>query len=272
MIEKFDFNDILIEPETLTDIKSRSLINPFVAHNDSPFGYIELPIFVAPMDTVVDDKNINKFLLNNLNVCYPRTKNPYIKKEGNFFTSYSLVEIQHKLNGAPSNYEKLPYNILIDIANGHMSELLDTVKELKEKISCNLMVGNIANPKTYKALSDAGADYIRCGIGFGAGCFVETTQVITNEGYKNIEDIIIGDEVLTHKGNYEKVYNTISYKTEEDLINIDGTISTKDHKYYVLKNKYIDIVNDDNIHEYAEWVEAYKLDNTYFLLEHVINV
>ncbi len=84
-----------------------------------------------------------------------------------------------------------------------------------------------------------------------------------------ISDIENGDFVLTHTGVYKEVINTIQYNTTENLININDTISTSDHKYYVIDTKYIDKVTDDNIHKYAIWISAEDLDPENHLLVEV---
>lgn len=58
MKNKFDFNDILIQPAKVSTISSRKDINPF--HD----GF--LPLITAPMDTVISDDN--KQLFTNLKV------------------------------------------------------------------------------------------------------------------------------------------------------------------------------------------------------------
>jgi glutamate synthase domain-containing protein 2 len=92
------------------------------------------------------------------------------------FHSFGLNEIETQLNDYKifilknNSFYQYP-NILIDMANGHMSRLIEIVKEIKEKWpSINLMVGNVANPLTYKNLAMAGADLIRLGVGTGRGC------------------------------------------------------------------------------------------------------
>jgi GMP reductase len=165
MKEKFDFNDILIKPSTISSIDSRKEINPF--HN----GF--LPLITAPMDTVIDTKNRYKYSTLNILTCLPRgERNPL------GFESYSLDEI---ITAYKEETLRKDGMYLIDIANGHMEKLRKYVFYIKTRFpKIVLMVGNVANPKTYVELSNAGADYIRVGIGNGGGC---STTVHTGVGF-----------------------------------------------------------------------------------------
>jgi IMP dehydrogenase/GMP reductase len=188
---KFDFNDIVIEPKYLSSISSRKEIDVNVDGR--------LPIFVSPMDTVVDKDNYDVFLKLGMNVCLPR-KTGFIFNKNEMYVSYGLDEIIDTITHHENNrhtpeywykygeeqsvlykYEHKKQAILIDIANGHMDKLYDAIKRYKKIFPyTTLMVGNVANPHTFRMLSEAGADYIRVGIGNGAGCL--TTQQ-TGVGY-----------------------------------------------------------------------------------------
>jgi len=161
---KLDFNDLLIVPKEITDINTRSVIDPYYGNN--------LPLITAPMDTVVSKENAKLFLTNKINVCSPRYLDCKIG-----FKSYSITQIKHLYE----SYQLKTDRYLIDVANGHMDSVLEITKKIKEQnSSITLMVGNVANPETYRLLSEAGADYIRVGIGNGGGCL--TTQN-TGVGY-----------------------------------------------------------------------------------------
>lgn len=63
--------------------------------------------------------------------------------------------------------------------------------------------------------------------GPGRGCVTAGTVVKTSAGEKSIEDMTVGDKVLTHTGEIKKVLNTMEHETGEgeELIRISATHS-----------------------------------------------
>lgn len=113
-------------------------------------------------------------------------------------------------------------------------------------------------------------------IGTGRGCTIEKTQILTNNGYKYIKDIKIGDNVFTHKGRFKKVKNTFEYDNNDILIKPytfygdegDGDFYTPEHKIFAIKNKDI---KDGNKYK-ASWIEAKDIEIGDYLAFPKINI
>ena len=217
-----DFNDILITPAAISSIRTRSIINPY----QMSIGETNwLPIIVSPMDTVIDKNNWQLFLNEKMPICFPRGIRPSDFKDEDLsvlncfksviFFSYSLDETSDMIEWLINNPGKdLEYNLLIDIANGHMKHLVDLVKELRSRTKVQIMVGNIANPETYRILSDAGADYIRVGIGFGGGCL---TAMNTGVGY-SVASLITECNLIKKVKNGAKIVADGGFREYSDII------------------------------------------------------
>jgi len=248
---KFDWNDISIIPATISSISSRSEIDP--TYNS------KLPIFTAPMDKVIDETNVKIFEDNNINICLPRHVKYDVLKNNNYFYSYGLDEIIELLD----NKKELPQKVLIDVANGHMMKLYETSKRIKETFGNNieLMIGNIANPETYREYCKIGVDYIRVGIGGGSACttsanvsihypmaslieecniikwgFDNPTKIIADGGFKNYSDIIkalaIGADYVMLGGIFNKCLESCSDDFIKDDTGKYKQISKEDAKSY----------------------------------------
>ena len=68
-------------------------------------------------------------------------------------------------------------------------------------------------------------------------CFVAGTKVMTYDGEKSIEDIKVGDYVLTHKGRYKRVLDTMQKPTNRTVVvkaeNLGTVECTPNHPFYV---------------------------------------
>lgn len=72
---------------------------------------------------------------------------------------------------------------------------------------------------------------------YSTPCFTAGTLINTKTGFKKIEDVVIGDEVLTHMNQYKKVLN-VGKKPVNDFIKVKGLgideiICTPNHPFYV---------------------------------------
>lgn len=166
MEHKFDFDDLIIIPSIVTNIESRKDID---ITDENGF----LPIFTAPMDTVISDDNKQHFIDNKIYTISNRTEKKIYSKDKYNWVSLGLKEYEeHYLIDDIRRFGEGTYYVLIDIANAHMKKLHDFVKLTTEKYGkdVKLIVGNVANPETYKILSENGVWGIRLGIGNGASC------------------------------------------------------------------------------------------------------
>jgi site-specific DNA-cytosine methylase len=91
-------------------------------------------------------------------------------------------------------------------------------------------------------------------------CFAPGTMIHTNHGFKRIEDVVIGDNVLTHTQEFHPVYDTMvrNYSGRMYRLKTMGSMTTEvtpEHPYYVRRKKGINKYSLDK----PIWVEAQNL-------------
>ena len=261
------YNDISIIPAMFTEVNSRSECSPFYKEN--------LPIFTAPMSTIVGLNSFDKYKNNHIIPIIPRNENIEARKkhleEGNW-VAVSLNEFKNLFIK-----EKRSGKVCIDIANGHMKTLYELCKDAKEV--CNdltIMVGNIANPNTYSYITEminkrSGyklIDYIRVGIGSGSQCTTSSNtgihfpmasliwqcakfkeesspKLIADGGIRNYSDVI---KALALGADYVMIGGLFGslYESESKLcIKVNSQYEEVLYEYTSEDKKKLDIRNRD---------------------------
>ena len=159
-------NEFTIIPAVVSNVNSRKECNPY--YED---GF--LPLFNAPMASVINENNYKEYLKVGIKTVIPRNVSleVRIKLLTETFVALSLDEFEC-IFGCPEYTFDHPTYVCVDVANGHMKRLIDSCAIAKElhgdKVT--IMTGNIAHPDTYYMYAKAGIDYVRCNIGSGNCC------------------------------------------------------------------------------------------------------
>jgi len=141
--------------------------------------------------------------------------------------------------------------------NYPMGSLISECRKIKEEFDLSAKIVADGGTRNY-------SDIIKS---LALGCFLPNMIVYTPKGFKRIKNIIKNDYVLTHTFKKQKVNDIFIYENDKDIIQINDIYTTSNHHFYVVHKKYKNTVNEKNIYEYAEWVEAKDLNEDYLLIQ-----
>lgn len=88
--------------------------------------------------------------------------------------------------------------LVVDTAHGHSTNVIETVRELKKKLSVDVVAGNVATGEAAIALAEAGVDGVKVGIGPGSIC---TTRIVAGIGVPQLTAIY--DVVNALRGKHD---------------------------------------------------------------------
>lgn len=235
---KYSLDDYSIVPARITTINSRRECYPY---NDD----LMLPLFTAPMSSVINEHNYEIFNHHKINTIIPR--NVHINQRYDLinktFVAMGLEEFSNFLKLDKSNNEGIKY-ICIDIANGHMQKLLDLCTEAKEIYGGELilMVGNIANPATYADYAKVGIDFVRISIGNGSACTTAANSGLFYPMGSLIEETYTVKKFVEERRKYDIINNNFEpeYKSVPYIV-ADGGFNNFDQiiKALVLGADYV---------------------------------
>lgn len=112
----------------------------------------------------------------------------------------------------------------------------------------------------------------------GNPCFAAGVMVLTKTGYKPIEEIEVGDEVLTHKNRYRKVLRVGNKIAQTYTFRAQGFLRTEctaNHPFYARKKNHTQYIQENGKHTYriklgeAEWVKTEELPQKYYVCENI---
>jgi GMP reductase len=219
---KFDYSDVLIKPN-LSDVKSRKDVNLEVGTTFNCGSYWSgVPVMAANMSTVGTHKMALALSEFKIITC--------LKKGGDYYSNFvsahpekeKYVSLTLGLDSdsklfVDSSEIKDPTFVCVDVANGYMTEFHKFTKKVREKWPKSILIaGNVVTHEGVVALSEAGADMVKVGIGSGSMCL---TRRVAGVGYPQLSAVlecvetaealgigIVADGGIVHPGDFAKAF------------------------------------------------------------------
>lgn len=180
----------------------------------------------------------------------------------NEFNSYNFPSVEDMIS------ELQDKNVGFDfMKNKHTITTRTPINKLKQYYLADKLSHNLGDIGKVEKLPYADM------VTYSFPCFIPGTMVLTEEGYKNIEDIQEGDVVLTHTNQYQRVVKPMqnycdSYVYKIDTMCSDPIYTTEEHPFYVRKKSRI-WNNTKRMYDRKfakpEWVKAKDLTKDYYV-------
>ena len=144
-----------------------------------------------------------------------RAKRNEIREQG-----WEMTDLQRDIYEKKYRFQNETFDDFLNRVSNGNNKIKKLIRDKKFLPAGRILAGRGLNEKGHKVCY--------------SNCFPAKTKVYTDKGYKNIEDIKIGDMVLTHTKEFKPVANTLSREYGETLY----TIKTWSNKSIISTNKH----------------------------------
>ncbi len=195
------YDDVLLVPQR-SEVASRSDVDLTVrlGRADGPGVTLEVPILSANMDTVTGEAAVKAMgeagglgvLHRFLSVDEQAAILGRLREAGSWPYAFSIgvggdriERLERSVEAGGGDFSRLA--VCVDVAHGHMTQVLDTVREARDRFpELVIIAGNVATGLGAADLVEAGADIIKVGVGPGSMC---TTRLVTGFGVPQLSAV-----------------------------------------------------------------------------------
>lgn len=168
--QTYTYNDIGLVPTEKSTLRKRS--DASTKHKFLGLD-IDMPLLLAPMNTVVHYQMLQKMWDLSTPVVMPR--NITFNSEFAYWNSWTNPFAIPSVGSDPNDINITEFKnhnkdiICIDVAHAHSVVVEDSIKKAKDH-GLKVITGNVASLEGFLFLAELGVDAVRCGISIGSAC------------------------------------------------------------------------------------------------------